>query len=455
MNVIQTASVIIFILTIILIATERIHRVYAALLGAGAMVLIGAVKPDELLYFIDIEILGVIIGMMLLVSGAERSGIFASIAAKIMRASRSPTSLAITLMSFTMILSIFLENIGGMLISTAITIAMTRSLKMKPETFLIFQAIIANLGGMMLLMSSIPNIIVAVEGGLSFSSFVINIAPLGIILFAVTILIFMRVFRAEFEKNIEHELQPVESSEWVDELIEAEVETDIKHELRSIEFDEWVDLSIREFAPVGRRWRQIMAVVIMAGTIMGFAVYDQLGLTPALVALTGGCLMLMFSGEEPTEILRDIDWSTIFFLAGLFIVINGMGKVGLIEMLSTGLSNIVRRWPLNMPIAVMWLSALPSALIDNVPLTATFAPIMGRWVMEGASTDIWWGLVLGANLGGNLSPIGSPSNIIALGVAEQEGRPIPIGRFFRICFGVTMLHLMISTLYLYIMYSLL
>ncbi|MCW3992493.1 MAG: SLC13 family permease [Candidatus Bathyarchaeota archaeon] len=454
MNAIQTVSVAIFIVTIILIATERIHRIYAALLAAGAMVMIGAVKPDDLLHFIDVEILGVIIGMMLLVRGAERSGIFSSIAVRIMKASRTPTSFAIILMSFTMILSMLLNNIGAMLISATITITMTRSLKMKPETFFIFQAILANLGGMMLMMSSIPNIIVAVEGGLSFSSFVINIAPLGMILFAVTILIFMRIFRAEVEKDVKHELRPVESGELADELIEAEVETDIKYELRSIEFSEWVDLSIREFGSVGRGRRQIMAAVIMAVTIMGFAVYDRLGLTPALVALTGGSLMLMFSGEEPTEALREVDWSTILFLAGLFIMINGMDKIGLIEMLSIGMLNLVGRVPLNMPISVMWLSALPSALLDNIPLTAAFAPIMRRWVMKGASTDIWWGLVLGANLGGSLTPIGSPSSIIALGVAEQEGQPIPLGRFFKLCFGVTIVHLVVSTLYLYIIYSL-
>lgn len=189
MNATQTASAIIFIVTMALVATERIHRTYAALLGAGAMVLIGAVKTDELPRFIDIEILAVIMGMMLLVRGAERSGIFTSMSAKIMRASRTPTSLSIILLSFTMILSMLLNNIGGMIVAATITIAMTRALKMRPETLLIFQAILANLGGMMLLMSSIPNIIIAVEGGLSFSSFAANIAPLGMILFAVTVLI--------------------------------------------------------------------------------------------------------------------------------------------------------------------------------------------------------------------------------------------------------------------------
>ena len=306
----------------------------------------------------------------------------------------------------------------------------------------------------MLLMGSIPNIIVAVEGGLSFSSFVINIGPLGVILFAVTVLIFVRVFSAEVEKDIKHELLRAESGEWVDQSIGSEVKTDIKHELRSIEFGEWVDLSIREFGSVGRG-RQSMAAVIMTGTIIGFAVYDRLGLTPALVALTGGSLMLMLSEEEPTEALRRVDWPTVLFLAGLFIMINGMEKIGLIEMLSISISKLVGSLSLDMPIAVMWLSAMPSGLIDNVPLTATFAPIMRRLVMEGASTSIWWGLVLGANLGGCLTPIGTPSSIVALGVAEREGQPIPMGRFFRICFGVTMVQLMISTIYLYFKYSLL
>ena len=197
-----------------------------------------------------------------------------------------------------------------------------------------------------------------------------------------------------------------------------------------------------------------MAAVIMAGTIMGFALYDRLGLTPALVALTGGCLMLMLSGEKPSEALGEVDWSTVFFLAGLFVMINGMNEVGLIEILSKGMLDLAGKWPENLPIAVMWLSAVPSALIDNIPLTATFAPIIQRWVTRGLSTDIWWGLVVGANLGGSLTPIGSPSSILVIGVSEQEGHPIPLGMFFKICFGVTMIHLFVSMIYLYILYSL-
>ena len=424
MNAVQTASVIIFFLTIIIVATESIHRMYASLLGSGAMVLVGAVDAEEILHFIDIEILAVIVGMMLLVRGAERSGIFNFLAKKITKASRSLTSFAIILIFLTLILSMLLNNIGAMLVVATITIPLARSLKIKPETFLIFQAMIVNIGGMMLLMSSIPNIIVAVEGGISFSSFLVNIAPIGAILFVVTLLIFLRVFGPEVEKGI-------------------------TQEMRSLEFSDWVDLSLMELDKRGEVWRIAVAALIMIFTIIGFAVYDRIGLTPALVAMAGGYLMLMFSGESPVEALRGIDWSTVIFLAGLFVLANCLDKNGLIDMLSDWMLNLVSILPLNLPTAIMWISAVPSALIDNIPLTATLAPVMSRWVNEGASAKVWWGLVLGANLGGCLTPIGSPSSIIAIGVAEREGHPIPLGRFFIICFGVTMVNLLVSTIYLY------
>lgn len=424
MNSIQIASVIIFSLTILLIVTERIHRMYASLLGSGAMVLVGAIGAEDLLHFIDLEILGVIIGMMFLVRGAERSGIFNLFAKKITKASKSLTSFAIIMMVLTFLLSIFLENIGGMLIMATITIPLAKALKIKSETFLIFQAIIVNIGGMMLLMSSIPNIIVAVEGGLSFSSFLVNIAPIGIILFVVTLLIFLKIFGSEVKKGI----------------------TD---EMRSLEFSEWVNLSLRELDKEGDVRKMALAALIMVFTIIGFAVYDQIGLTPAFVAMAGGFLMLMSSGEGPVESMSGIDWSTVFFLAGLFVMVNSLDHNGLIDMLSDWMLNFVDSLPLNVPTAVMWISAVPSGVIDNIPLTATLAPVMNRWIQAGASPKIWWGLILGANLGGCLTPIGSPSSIIAIGVAEREGHPIPLGRFFIICFSVTMVNLLVATIYLY------
>ena len=453
MILVQSLSVIVFITTIILIATEWIDRIYASLLAAAAMLIIGAVAPDEVLHLIDIEILGVIAGMMLLVNGAERSGIFNWIAVKILKASKSPRTFTFNLLLFTMFLSMILNNIGAMLISASITITMTRALKMKPEMLLIFQAIVANLGGMMLLMSSIPNIIIAIEGGISFLEFSYNIAPLGIILFMVTILIFFRFYLEDPVVVFKEEFRPVDQGEWIDDVAVSGGEPDVKMELRAAEFGGWIDLAVKEFGVIKWGRKHSRAAVILALTITGFMVYDWIGLTPALVAMIGGCVMMGFSGEEPSEVFKEIDWSTVIFLAGLFVMINGMVKIGLIEILSVSILDLAGRWPDRLHIAVMWLSGFPSGLVDNIPLTATFAPILSSWVLGGVSPDVWWGLVVGANLGGNLTPIGSPSNIIVLGVSEREGHPISLGRFFKICFGVTMVHLLVSMLYLYIMYS--
>jgi len=445
MNIVQSISLTIFLITIILIATERIERAYTALLAAGATFLIGAVLPHEFLDFIDIEILGVIIGMMLLVNGAEKSGIFNSISVRILKASNSPTSFAIILLSFTAFLSMILNNIGAMLVSASITITMTKALKMKSETLLIFQAIIANFSGMTLMMSSIPNIIIAVEGGISFNSFALNIAPLAIVLFIITTLLFLRVFKQETQNELIQNNKLAEHNE----LIEVDILTD---EMKAQEFSNWIELAVRELRVVGGRGKEAVAGIILAGTILGFAIYDQFGLTPAFVAMTGGVIMMMVFNKEPSDALKEIDWSTVFFLAGLFTMINGMVGIGLIEVISEGLLGIAGRWPSFLPITVMWLSAFPSALIDNIPLTATFAPIIKLWVSEGLSKNMWWGLVVGANLGGSLTPIGSPSNILVLGVSEREGRPIKLSTFFRYCFLITMMHLIVSSIYMYILY---
>jgi Na+/H+ antiporter NhaD/arsenite permease-like protein len=445
MNLVQIISLTIFLITIILIATEWIERAYTALLAAGATFLIGAVPPREFLDFIDIKILGVIIGMMLLVNGAEKSGIFNSISVRILKASKSPTSFSIILLSFTAFLSMILNNIGAMLISASITITMTKALKMKSETLLIFQAIVANLGGMMLLMSSIPNIIIAIEGGISFLEFIYHIAPLAIVLFILTILVFLRVFNQENQNELIQNNKLTEHNE----LTEVDKLTD---EMKAQEFSNWIELAVRELRLVGGRGKQTVAGLILAGTILGFTVYDQFGLTPAFVAMTGGVIMMMVFSKEPSDALKEIDWSTVFFLAGLFTMINGMVSIGLIEVVSEGMLGLAGRWPSFLPITVMWLSAFPSALIDNIPLTATFAPIIKLWVSEGLSKNTWWGLVVGANLGGNLTPIGSPSNILVLGVSEREGRPIKLSTFFRYCFLITMMHLILSMIYMYILY---
>lgn len=432
MTAVQGLAVLVFVIVFILIAVEAIHRTHAALAGAFIFVSIGAVTPDEILHFIDIEILAVVLGLFLLVRGAERSGLFQYLAVKIMRNSRSPTAFAVILLTFTVILAVFVSNIGAMLIMASITITMARSLKIKPQTLLVFQAVVINVGGMTLWMGSIPNIIIGIEGGLSFMDFVVNVLPLGLILYAVTLIIFIRLFKKGFTPEPEAEF-------------------------RALEFDEWIEraIDVSGLQVSGINLSSGLAAIVMILTVIGFMSYEDFGLTPAFVALAGGVLMMIIQTRDPSGILQEIDWSTILFLGGLFIMINGLGKIGIIEVLANMLSGFLGKTPVGASITMIWLSGLVSSVVDNIPLSSSLAPIVKDLVLDESWKTLWWGLVIGANIGGSMTPIGSPSSIIAIGVSEQEGYPIPFNMFLKTGLGLTLMYFVISTAYIYVRYGVL
>jgi Na+/H+ antiporter NhaD/arsenite permease-like protein len=431
MNAVQGLAGLVFIIIFILIGIEAIHRTHAALLGAFLFVLMGVITPEDMLHFIDLEILAVVFGLFLLVRGAERSGLFQLLAVQIMRSSGSPTTFAVILLSFTVILAVFVSNIGAMLIMASITITMARSLKIQPQTMLIFQSFVINVGGMTLWMGSIPNIIIGIEGGLTFMDFVVNVLPLGVILYAVTVVIFVRMFKGDFTPKPEVEF-------------------------RDLEFDEWIEraIEVSGLKVTGMDFRMISAAAVMLLTIAGFMLYERFDMTPAFVALLGGFLMVLFQTRDPSLILREIDWSTVLFLAGMFVMINGLGKIGIIEVLSQYLSGLLGSSPLRASIILMWLSGIVSSVVDNIPLSTSLSPIVRDMVLDGSWEVLWWGLVIGANLGGNMTPIGSPSNVITIGVSEQEGYPISFNQFLKMGFLLTILYFIIAMAYIYVRFSL-
>lgn len=430
----QGLAVLVFIVVFILIAIEVIHRTYAALLGALIFVLLGAVRPEDILArdFIDIEILAVILGLFLLVRGAERSGLFQFLAVKIMRGSKSPTAFAVILLTFTVVLAMFVSNIGAMLIMASITITMARSLKIKPQVLMVFQAVVINVGGMTLWTGSIPNIIIGIEGNLSFMDFIFHVMPLGILLYLATLVVFIRLFKKDFTP------QP-------------------GAEFKDLEFDEWIERAIEVSGLQGSRINanSAAAAVMLILTIIGFMAYESLNLTPAFVALTGGFLMMIIQTREPQGVLKEIDWSTLFFLSGLFIMINGLSEIGVIGSLAAWLSNLIGSNPLYASINLMWLSGFASSVVDNILLSSSLAPIVKDLVVDQSSRLLWWGLVIGANLGGNMTPIGSPSNVITIGVSEQEGYPISFTMFLKLGLSLTILYFIISTGYIYLRYGVL
>ncbi|MBQ03621.1 hypothetical protein CL673_02780 [Candidatus Bathyarchaeota archaeon] len=432
MTVSQGLAVLVFVVVFILIAIEAIHRTYASMLGALIFVILGAIKPEDIIArdLLDMEILAVVLGLFLLVRGAERSGLFQFLAVKIMRNSKTPTAFAAILLSFTVFLAIFVSNIGAMLIMASITITMARSLKIRPQILMIFQAVVINIGGMTLWTGSIPNIIIGIEGNLSFMDFIVHIMPLGIILYITTLIIFVRLFKKDFTP------QPMD-------------------EFKDMEFDEWIDraIEVSGLKVDGINQSSASAAAILVLTIIGFMTYEVFNLTPAFIALTGGLLMMFNQTREPQGVLREVDWSTIFFLAGLFIMINGLNEIGVIGALAVWLSNLIGADPLYASINLMWLSGFVSSVVDNIPLSSSLSPIVRGLVANETSKLLWWGLVIGANLGGNMTPIGSPSNVITIGISEQEGYPISFTMFLKLGSTLTILYFIISTFYLYLRYA--
>jgi Na+/H+ antiporter NhaD/arsenite permease-like protein len=347
-----------------------------------------------------------------------------------MRSSGSPTTFATILLTITILLSVLVSNIGAMLVMASITITMSRSLKIKPQTLLIFQSFLTNVGGMILLMGSIPNIIISVEGGLSFMDFIYNVLPLGVILSLTTLLIFINIFKKEFTPEPEAEFRDLEFDEWIE---------------RAIEMSE-LDVS-------GLGIGGVAAILVIVLTIIGFMVYESFNLSPAFIALSGGLAMMVIQTREPQGVLREIDWSTILFLAGLFVMINGLAEIGVIESLSEWLSSLVGNQPIWASIKLMWLSGVASSVVDNIPLASSLAPITKKMVVGSSWNVMWWGLVIGANLGGNMTPLGSPSHVIAIGISEQEGYHISFNFFLKLGVMLTLIYFLISMAYIYVIYG--
>jgi Na+/H+ antiporter NhaD/arsenite permease-like protein len=279
---------------------------------------------------------------------------------------------------------------------------------------------------------SIPNIIIGIEGNLSFMDFIIHVMPLGILLYLATLVVFIRLFKKDFTPQPEAEF-------------------------RDLEFDEWIEraIEVSGLQGSGINAKSASAAVMLVLTIIGFMAYESLNLTPAFVALTGGFLMMIIQTREPQAVLKEIDWSTLFFLSGLFIMINGLNEIGIIGSLAAWLSNLIGENPLNASINLMWLSGLVSSVVDNIPLSSSLAPIVKDLVVDQPGRLLWWGLVIGANLGGNMTPIGSPSNVITIGISEQEGYPISFTMFLKLGFSLTILYFIISSGYLYLRYGVL
>jgi Na+/H+ antiporter NhaD/arsenite permease-like protein len=413
---------LLFVLILIILVTGRYHRSVAALLGAFLTILFaveyGLLSSTdlvgELVRLVDINTVLLVVGVMILAEAVAQSGFFEFIGltmAKAVGGIFSRVSIAFVVLAI--VFSSVISNITAMIIMGTLTVSLARELGTDPTQTILNEAVATNIGGLALMISSIPNLIVAAQLKVSFADFLSVSLPLTVILSLVSIPILARHTKGEADKE--------------------------QH--THVVIDPWSAIENRRLF--------YRAAAVFVAVIVLFVFADSLGIPLGLIAMGGATAMLVLGGQDPESIFSGIDWGTVFFLTSFYIVVGGLELSGVIASMATGIVGISSLNHAITPVLGVWSSGIPSAVVDNIPMTLTLIPTMQHvsQITGFSIAVLGWAIVFGANLGGNLTPIGSAANILALGILKKQGKSIGWSSWFRRFGPLTILQLTIATVY--------
>jgi Na+/H+ antiporter NhaD/arsenite permease-like protein len=421
------APVTIFVLTYAAIITEKINRAIVALLGAGVMILSGALTQHQAVAGIDFNTLGLLTGMMVIVALTQKSGVFqyvAVVSAKLVKA--DPWGLLVMLSCVTALFSALLDNVTTVMLITPVAMLITQALRISPYPFLFSIIFASNIGGTATLIGDPPNIMIGSAAHLSFVDFLINLAPVAAIVFALTLIPIYLIWGRKMTADAGDRTQVMNFNE-------------------------------REAIKDVRLLKQ--SLTVMGLVIGGFTFAHQLHLEPATIALFGAALLLLLqaigkSGEDQSNQVHrsfaEVEWITIFFFVGLFVVVAGIEQAGALKLLSAEIITATAGDFNNTALAILWVSAILSAIVDNIPFVATMIPViqnMGHTFGPENLQPLWWSLALGACLGGNGTLIGASANLIIAGFAERAGHPIRFLPFMLIAFPLMLMSIAVCHAY--------
>ncbi len=410
----------IFIVTYALIASERIHKTIAALAGGVVMILLGVISQEEAFEHIDFNVIFLLAGMMILAGVVRKTGVFGWLAIRAARvAGGDPYRILVVLSLITAVASAFLDNVTTVVLVGPITLFLAARLGMSPVPFLIAEILASNIGGASTLIGDPPNILIGSAAGLDFVAFLSNMAPVAILSLGVFLV----------------------GARW---LFRNQLEVDPKLRDAVLKLDE------REMITDPALLRKSLAVLGL--TLVGFLLHGPLHLEPATVALAGAVVLMLVAKEDPAEVLQEVEWPTLFFFIGLFMLVAGVIEVGLIEVLAQAALAVTGGAPGPTAMLILWLSAILSGIVDNIPYTATMIPVVDQLSGESEGNTLWWALALGADLGGNATIIGASANVILASLAEREGHPIGFWFFMKYGLLVTLGSMLIATAYLWLRY---
>lgn len=419
MDINQIIAICIFSLVMLAIISEKINRAVAAMTGALLMVIFNIVSFEHGLSHIDFNTIGVLIGMMLFVSVVKNSGLFEYIAILSAKKSKgNPWKIMLCFILLTAILSAVLDNVTTVLLIGPMTIVITQILKINPVPFLITQILASNIGGTATLIGDPPNIMIGSAANLSFIDFVINLGPIVIIILFFTII----CFRFMFKKHL-----------YVDDKYKEEI------------------LKLDESKAIKDKPLLIKSIIMIILILLGFVLHNIIHIESSVIALTGATVMMFIGKQDVDEILSSIEWSTIAFFGGLFVIVGGLVEVGIIDFIASYLIDATSGNLALTMLVILWLSAIISSFLDNIPFVATLIPLILTMQAQGVDvTPIWWATSLGACLGGNGTLIGASANIVLSNVGDKNGYPISFKSYFKIGFPLMLLSIVISTFYLLI-----
>ncbi len=414
----------IFLIVYGFIIAEKIHRTILAMVGGILMVVLGILDQETALHHIDFNTLGLLIGMMIIVNITAETGLFKYIAiwaAK--KAKGQPVHILISLTLITALCSAFLDNVTTVLLMVPVTFSITRQLRINPFPYLFAQILASNIGGTATMIGDPPNIMIgSAVKELTFMDFIVNLAPVIMIIMIIIIPILILMFRKQLKTTPELRQKMME---------------------------------IDEKSVITNRNLLIKCLTVLGLTIIGFFVHQLVHLESATVALAGAFLLLLLTGEHFLEAaFAKIEWTTIFFFVGLFVLVGGLIETGVISALAEQALALTGGNIVSTSMLILWLSAIASAFVDNIPFVATMIPLIQDMGTMGMSNlePVWWSLALGACLGGNGTLIGASANLIVAGMSAKEGQPIKFMQFLKYGFPLMILTIIISTAYIYLRY---
>ncbi|MGW5359608.1 SLC13 family permease [Actinopolymorpha pittospori] len=421
-------AISIFVLAYVLIATERIHRVAAALGGAALMAVAGIVDAHSAFFAeetgVEWNVIFLLLGMMIIVSILKQTGLFQYLAIWAAKRARGrPYRLMVLLILLTALLSPVLDNVTTVLLVAPVTVLVCRRLGLPVAPYLIAEALASNIGGTATLIGDPPNIIIGARANLSFNDFLLNLAPIVVVLMAVFILLCRYLFRDTLRLRPEHPADLMD-------LDEREAITDPK--------------------------RLVRCLVVLGMVVVAFGLHSVLHLEPSIIALLGAGAMVVVSDARPQEFLEEVEWPTLVFFMGLFILVGGLVRAGVIERLGEAAISAVGGDYVLAAAGLLFGSAILGAFVDNIPYVATMAPIVQDLVEAAPDPEqggaLWWAFALGADLGGNATAVAASANVVVIGIAARNGEPISFWKFTKYGAVVTAVTVSLAWPYVWLRY---